>query len=144
MLRIRHTSILRSPAHHAADTFRFEYVLGRSRSLPYEYFSHKPVFEMFLATEFKGIPGDSKVLQGRYLILDKQSGQEPITDEEWAIRVFPGSQLFMSMFIELSAHSGTQAQCLRLGCSGFGQRRHKQDMFTKWSALPAAQLFRDH
>lgn len=40
MLRTIHSSILRSPAYQPEDSFRFEDALGRSHSLPYEYFRH--------------------------------------------------------------------------------------------------------
>jgi hypothetical protein len=40
MLRAIHSSILRLPAHQLADAIQFEDVLGRTKSLPYEYFRH--------------------------------------------------------------------------------------------------------
>ncbi|KAF2687885.1 hypothetical protein K458DRAFT_485063 [Lentithecium fluviatile CBS 122367] len=40
MLRAIHSRVVSSPTYQPADTIRFEDVLGRTKSLPYEYFRH--------------------------------------------------------------------------------------------------------
>lgn len=132
MLRVIHTSIVRSPALNPADAFRFEDALGRSRTLPYEYFRHKEVFDSFLRTEFHGHPGEEKVRTGNYLIWDARSGQEPVDKTAWVGRVLPGSQLCMSIFIEFLVASASGSNCPRVDCRGVGQPQGRRDNFTKW------------
>ncbi|KAJ4375956.1 hypothetical protein N0V83_001235, partial [Neocucurbitaria cava] len=77
-------TILRAPAFQAEDSVRFEDVLGRTKYLPYEYFRHIEVFDSYLQTQFKGLPGEQKVLQRRYLILHSGQNDNPITiNAEW-------------------------------------------------------------
>jgi hypothetical protein len=40
LLKVVHSSILRVPAFQPEDSIQFEDVLGRTNSLPYEYFRH--------------------------------------------------------------------------------------------------------
>jgi len=132
MLRLIHTSIVRSPAHNPADAFFFEDALGRSKTLPYEYFRHREVFDSFLRTEFRDLPGEEKVQAGNYLIWDALSGYEPLDERGWRARVFPGSQLSMSMLIELLVPSASGSECLRIGCRGTAKSQPGRDNFTKW------------
>lgn len=124
ILRVIHTNTLRSPQHDPADAFRFEDALGRTHNLPYQYFRHK--------TEFKGVPGERRVEQGQYLILDNSSGQEPVGEHEWTFKVFTGSRLAMSIFMELSTDSLMEEHCLKIGCTGVRVRQQRQSQFAKW------------
>ncbi|KAF2650852.1 hypothetical protein K491DRAFT_696944 [Lophiostoma macrostomum CBS 122681] len=99
MLRAIQDNIVRDPTAQPSDCFLFEDVLGRTRSLPYEYFRYPEVFQSFLKTQFQGLPGERSVLKGQYLIHDAKSNHEPVWDEEWVCAVFPGSILKMSTVI---------------------------------------------
>ncbi|KAF1976696.1 hypothetical protein BU23DRAFT_32573 [Bimuria novae-zelandiae CBS 107.79] len=82
ILRAIQDNILRSPAFQPGDSIHFEDVLGRSKILPYEYFRYIEVFNSFLEAQFRGLPGERKVLQRQYLILHAKLGDEPISEEE--------------------------------------------------------------
>ena len=98
------------------DQFHFEDVLGRTKTLPYEYFRHWEVFESMLRCEFKGFPGEAKVLQGQYLLLDSTLEKNEIDRDAWRQRVFPGSRVKMSVLMQhLGATSGS---CPRPSCNG--------------------------
>jgi hypothetical protein len=131
-VRAIHARILRSPTWDQPDLFRFEDVLGRSYSLPYEYFCRKQIFDAFLPTRFEGVPGEMRVSRGQYLILDANSEQEIISDEEWSRRVFPNSQLVMSIFTRMLARSTKEVSCPRPECGWEGQIERARNRFIKW------------
>ena len=98
------------------DQIHFEDVLGRTKTLPYEYFRHWEVFESMLRCDFRGFPGEAKVLQGQYLLLDSTSQKEQIDRDAWQQRVFPGTRVKMSVLMQnLGATSGF---CPRPSCNG--------------------------
>ena len=98
------------------DQFHFEDVLGRTKALPYEYFRHWDVFESMLRCEFKGVPGEAKVLQGQYLLINSTSEKDQIDRDVWQQRVFPGTKVKMSVLLQnLAATSGV---CPRPNCNG--------------------------
>ncbi|KAI9783622.1 MAG: hypothetical protein M1816_001213 [Peltula sp. TS41687] len=105
-----------SPTTTLQSNIKFEDVLGRTRELPYEYFRHWEPFEGFLRAEFKGIPGESKVLDGQYHILDSKRQCALISKEAWTQSVFPGADLTMSMIMAfVRSRSGS---CPRPSCTG--------------------------
>ena len=98
------------------DQFHFEDVLGRTKNLPYEYFRHWEVFESMLRCEFRGFPGEAKVLQGQYLLLGSTLEKDQIDKDAWRQRVFPGSRVKMSILMQdLGVTSGF---CPRPSCNG--------------------------
>lgn len=98
------------------DKIHFEDVLGRTKTLPYEYFRHWEVFESMLRCEFKGIPGEEKVSQGQYLLMNGTSTKNRIEGEAWQQRVFPGTKVKMSVIMQkIGATSGF---CPRSNCDG--------------------------
>ncbi|OAL38172.1 hypothetical protein AYO20_02624 [Fonsecaea nubica] len=59
-----------SPGHSPSmlsDAILFEDALGRKVSLPYQWFRHWEAFEGLLRAEFKGIPGEAKVIFSDYV-----------------------------------------------------------------------------
>jgi len=133
MLRNIQTSLSRSPGYSSADTFRFEDVLGRSRTLPYEYFRHIDVFRAFLRTEFRGLPGEQQVLTKQYTIMDTRNDDVSIEDDAWGVVVFPGATLVMTVLVEiLMANRKTAANCPRLTCTGQGRLQQTQSRFLIW------------
>ncbi|CAO2647556.1 Nn.00g084780.m01.CDS01 [Neocucurbitaria sp. VM-36] len=120
VLRAIHSSILRAPAFQPEDSVRFEDVLGRTKSLPYEYFRHIEVFNSYLRIQFKGLPGEQKVLQRQYLILDTSPNGSLISEEEWGNMIFPGASLVMSALVEQMGMQEMLNRCPRIGCNGHG------------------------
>lgn len=132
MLRDIQTSLLRSPGNSSANTFLFEDVLGRQKSLPYEYFRHINVFNAFLGTEFRGLPGERYVLEKQYAILDVRRGEKAIGEDEWALNVFPGAILAMSALVEPTyAQMNDATHCPRPNCHGKG-RAQDQRLSLTW------------
>ena len=98
------------------DQIHFEDVLGRTKTLPYEYFRHWEVFESMLRCEFRGFPGEAKVLQGQYLLMNSTLANDQIDRDAWQQRVFPGTRVKMSVLMQnLGATSGL---CPRPSCNG--------------------------
>ncbi|KAF2195525.1 hypothetical protein K469DRAFT_14220 [Zopfia rhizophila CBS 207.26] len=87
------------------------------------------VFNSFLEAQFRGLPGEQKVLRRQYLILDAKSGDEPISEQEWARTVFPGSILSMSVIMDRLASKGGGNHCPRGGCSGLGKQDEEKPTF---------------
>ena len=90
------------------------------------------MFNSFLETQFKGLPGEQKVLQRQYLILNAKSGDEPISEEEWARTAFPGSILIMSIVVDRLLSKAGENSCPRVGCSGLGKQDEEQLTFKTW------------
>jgi hypothetical protein len=133
MLRSIQNSLLRSPTFNPADTFQFEDVLGRSKNLPYEYFRHIDVFRAFLQTEFRGFPGEQQVFDKQYSIMDTRGQQTQVNEEDWAVTVFPGATLVMSVLVEMMvAQRMAAAKCPRLTCDGTGDYQEGQKLFLTW------------
>ncbi|OAP61585.1 hypothetical protein AYL99_03788 [Fonsecaea erecta] len=53
-----------------SDFIVFEDALGRTISLPYQWFRHWETFEGLLRAKFKGVPGETKVLEGQYHLIE--------------------------------------------------------------------------
>jgi hypothetical protein len=107
-------NIPRAPHSSQEDTIGFVDVLGRTHRLPYQWFKHWDVFESMLKCEFKQLPGESRVLQGQYYILDSKRKAQIIPAHQWGQTVFPGAEISMSMIIaEFLADRGW---CPRPGC----------------------------
>ena len=61
---------------------------------------HQP-FEAFLRVQFKDKPGESKVVNGRYHIIDLDNQGSIVEKEQWRRTIRPGSKLTMSMVMSL-------------------------------------------
>jgi hypothetical protein len=100
LLREVHCTILRQPLAAREDVMLFTDALGRTRTLPYEFFQHWEVFESMLKCEFKQKPGEQRVIQGQYHLLKGSRTKDLIIDrKKWERAVFPGSNISMSMVI---------------------------------------------
>ena len=98
------------------DSVHFEDVLGRKKLLPYDYFRHWDVFDSMLRCEFKGFPGEQKVIGGDYILLDNQVHGVTIGKEAWQRMVFPGTKIKMSVVLETFEVVG--GFCPRPNCPG--------------------------
>ena len=99
------------------DAIHFQDVLGRTKDLPYIYFHHWTVFEAMLRCDFEGVPGEQKVLNGDYVLMNGLIQGLEIDKDAWEQLVFPGSQVSMSVIIKALCAENA-AVCLRAGCSG--------------------------
>jgi hypothetical protein len=92
------------------------------------------IFNAFLETQFKGVPGEETVLKGQYLILNVKLDTDPIRADEWALTVFPGSNLIMSVLIDQSASGKGSAEghCPKAICRGVGNASTSQIGFKIW------------
>ncbi|OAG42663.1 hypothetical protein AYO21_02946 [Fonsecaea monophora] len=107
-----------SPGHSPSmlsDAILFEDALGRTVSLPYQWFRHWEAFEGLLRAEFKGIPGEAKVLEGQYHLIDTKGGGAIIKKQDWHRTVFPGSSVTMSVIISQIRWQG--GLCPRPSCA---------------------------
>ncbi|OQV00512.1 Ankyrin repeat-containing protein [Cladophialophora immunda] len=75
-----------------SDSILFEDALGRTVSLPYQWFRHWETFEGLLRAEFKGAPGEAKVLEGQYHLIDTKGAGAIIQKEDWHRTVFDGRE----------------------------------------------------
>ncbi|EXJ76644.1 uncharacterized protein A1O5_01152 [Cladophialophora psammophila CBS 110553] len=105
-----------------SDSILFEDALGRAITLPYQWFRHWEAFEGLLRAEFKGVPGESKVLEGQYHLIDIKRPEALIKREDWHRSVFPGSSVTMLMIISQIRWQG--GLCPRPSC---GERRRELD-----------------
>ena len=102
------------------DTLYFEDVLGRTKDLPYTYVRYWDVFELILRCEFKGLPGESKVLQGDYILVNSTVHGLEVDKGAWERSVFLGSQLKMSIIMKaLRVRKGSL--CPRSSCDCIGE-----------------------
>ena len=81
----------------AQDVVHFEDVLGRTKDLPYAYFDHWGVFESMLRCEFRGLPGEKKVLAGDHILMNSVIHGLEIDKDAWERSVFSGSKLKISV-----------------------------------------------
>ncbi|KAI9701495.1 MAG: hypothetical protein M1836_001551 [Candelina mexicana] len=125
-------SISLLPRMLLSDSIVFEDVLGRSRSIPYgffrEFFLDWQVFQAFLASQFRDLPGYQKVLRGQFhLLLDKRN-TVIIDKNRWATSVLPGMRIVMSVVVEdLLMQEGV---CPRLQCRAKNRRNESQQSIT--------------
>lgn len=96
-------SILRQPSISLGDSFRFTDALGRGEDLPYAYFQYWEVFDAYLKTRFRDMPGERRVKDGHYHLLDvkaeEQSQNSIVGRHKWKCAIFPGARIGMSMII---------------------------------------------
>ena len=98
------------------NSVHFEDVLGRKKLLPYDYFRHWDVFDSMLRCEFKGLPGEQKVIGGNYVLMNSQLHGVTIGKESWQRMVFPGTEIKMSVVLETFEVVG--GFCPRPNCPG--------------------------
>ena len=110
------TSIPQGILPSRQDSVHFEDVLGRKKLLPYDYFRHWDVFDSMLRCEFKGLPGEQKVIGGDYVLMDSQVHGVTIGKEAWQRMVFPGTKIKMSSVLETFQVVG--GFCPRPNCPG--------------------------
>ena len=101
----------------AQDVVHFEDVLGRTKDLPYAYFHHWDVFESMLRSEFRGLPGEGKVLAGDHILMNSVIHGLESDKDAWERSVFPGTKLKMSVIMK-ALRANDRSSCLRPGCSG--------------------------
>lgn len=106
------------------DSIHFVDALGRTRYLPDEFFRYFEVFESLLRREFKGLPGERKIMNGDYSLVNGLANGELITRDTWEQMVFPGNEIKMAVVLYrhvwslrgLPWHCGPR--CPRPQCSG--------------------------
>jgi len=99
-----------------SDTIYFEDVLGRTENLPYVYFRHWEVFRSMLNCHFKDAPGEDRVIQGNYLLINCSSSGIVANKLQWQQTVFPGTK--MKMAVVIIRVRNTRGKCLRPRCKG--------------------------
>ena len=67
-----------------------------------------------LRCNFKGLPGEQKVLQGQYILWNGISPEDQIDGEAWQQTVFPDSKVNMSIVMQRLGTTGSL--CPRPGC----------------------------
>jgi hypothetical protein len=72
----------KSPTTILESNIIFEDAMGRVQGLPYQWFQHWKMFEVMLRVVFEGIPGESKVLDGSYHLLENNNRGRVITRED--------------------------------------------------------------
>ena len=113
LLRQLQSSMLRGPMLAIEDSIHFTDALGRGHYLQYQWFKHWDVFESMLKCEFQNLPGEKRVLNGEYQILDARRGIN-IDRRKWNSQVFPGSDIDMCMIVRGNVFS--EGLCPRPGC----------------------------
>lgn len=100
------TAICRAPGLSPENNIYFEDALGRSLTLDYGQFRHWPVMLVWLQCNFKGCPGEQRVMREHFQIVDLKTDQgsdytDPVSAWERFSR--PGSRLAMSMMCSLKS-----------------------------------------
>ena len=130
LLRQVQNRIPQEPCSAREDTFRFVDALVRTQQLQYQWFKHWDVFESMLKCEFKRLPGESRVLQGDYHILNAKRKDQIISRERWEQSVFPGSEISMSIFI--TGVFFKQGMCPRPGCGSMNPLDLSEPSLITW------------
>jgi hypothetical protein len=94
------------------------------------------VFNSYLQTQFKGFPGEQRVLQRQYIILETVLNGKPISEEEWGNMVFPGASLVMSALIEQWGLQVRVDDCPKIGCRGSGGIKDRPNFNTWYEVAP--------
>jgi hypothetical protein len=131
LLREMHCTILRAPVFGIQDSMQFTDALGRTKPLPYQYFRHWDIFEAMLRWQFKQLPGEELVEQGRYHLLDTKRKDLVIDRSRWERSVCPGTGISMSMIILGSLFNKTS--CPRVTCGARNAQRSIESSFIIWS-----------
>ncbi|KAL9117597.1 MAG: hypothetical protein Q9187_005866, partial [Circinaria calcarea] len=76
--------LARSPSSLHGSNIQFTNALGEYRELPYEYFCHWEPFEGFLRAQFKDKPGENKILDGHFHIIDVRNQRAVVKKEHWS------------------------------------------------------------
>ena len=121
----------RSPTSIQNSNIRFTNALGEYRELPYEFFCQWEPFEGFLRAQFKGKPGEQKVQDGHFHMLDMDDDSKAVIQKEhWHRFVAEGANLTMSMIMShIEQQSGN---CPRPGCKGAGLKLCNSARATTW------------
>ncbi|KAL8880392.1 MAG: hypothetical protein Q9198_002189 [Flavoplaca austrocitrina] len=131
--------ISRTPNALLESNIQFTNALGEYRSLPYDVFNKinrlKQPFEGFLRAQFKGKPGESKVLLGDFYIIDS-GRQDVICKERWNRRISEGARLTMSMI--MTHLRRLPGQCPQPSCSGIGVLSSKNPVQMQTNELEEA------
>ncbi|KAH8661518.1 hypothetical protein BGZ60DRAFT_517255 [Tricladium varicosporioides] len=119
LLRQLRSSLPLRPTCSVQDSIHFTDALGRSQCLPYQWFRHWGIFESMLKCQFKNLPGERRVLNRQFHILNTRNPNFFIDETKWERSIFPGSQITMSMVMYgLLFHAG---KCPRPGCGAENQ-----------------------
>ncbi|KAI4218626.1 MAG: hypothetical protein LQ349_008637, partial [Xanthoria aureola] len=111
-------SISRAPTCLYESNIQFTNALGEHRSLPYEYFRDWEPFEGLLRAQFKDKPGEMKILNGSFHIMDSKRGSI-VKKDHWHRNISQGIHLKMSMImLHLRTSSG---KCPQPDCAGVGR-----------------------
>lgn len=130
MLRHFQNNLASSPTTLLESNIHFEDALGRTQQLPYQWFRHWETFEGLLKGDFKGVPGESKVLEGSYHLLNSANHSQLVCKDDWAYKLKPGSKISMSMILkQIRMRSGT---CPRPSCSRRNPNITSADSVTTW------------
>jgi hypothetical protein len=123
--------ILRAPVFANQDSIQFIDALGRTEQPPYQYFHHWDIFEAMLRCQFKQLPGEKLVEQGRYHLLDTKRKDLVIDQSRWKRSVFPSTGISMSMVI-LSVLFN-KGSCPRVTCGARNAQHLIKSTFIIWS-----------
>jgi len=130
LLKELHGTILRAPVFGNQDYIQFTDALGRTGPLPYQYFRHWDIFEAMLRCEFKQLPGEKLVAQGRYHLLNAKRKDLVIDQSRWERSVFPGASISMSMVIlDMLFNKGS---CPRVACGAQNAQLSTESTFVIW------------
>lgn len=74
--------------------------LGRSRSLPFEYFCRWDMVHTWLKSEFRGLPGNNRVRTRQYsMFYEDARNSRIILPSRWDSAVRPGQKVIMSILL---------------------------------------------
>ncbi|MCJ1456069.1 hypothetical protein MMC28_006426 [Mycoblastus sanguinarius] len=108
--------LARSPTSLQESNIQFTNALGEFRRLPYEYFCQWEPFEGFLRAQFKNKPGETKILDESYHIIDLKNHKSIVKKEHWSRSISQGAILAMSMI--MSHMQRIPGHCPRPDCTG--------------------------
>ena len=87
-------------------------------------------FEGFLRAQFKNKPGETKILEGHFHIVDVEHQSAIVKKEHWSRSVSQGATLTMSMI--MSHLQRKPGQCPRPDCIGLGLTNSDTSSLLTW------------
>jgi len=129
--------ITRSPSMLLDSNIRMIDALNRELPLPYEHFRYWPVVLARLQCDFRGLPGESHIVNkqfGLFRTARKQQTEVMIAFDHWERSVFPGDRLLMSIDVEQIDPN----ECPSCGCTP--KETHLMPVFSKWFVVSVSAM----
>ncbi|KFA76956.1 hypothetical protein S40288_05209 [Stachybotrys chartarum IBT 40288] len=103
LLTSMHSTIIGRPERplHLGPFFTFEDYMGVEAVVLLNFIDSWSAFEGSIQGKYKGRKGGRRVAQSRFLLQDRQTGEEIDRDVHWRLAITPGARIDMSLICEV-------------------------------------------